>query len=204
MTDTIRAFIAIKLPESVTSGILDLQKDLKNKGLVIKWVRPENIHLTLKFLGNISLVEVNAAKHAILDTTVNFAPFVLTAAKIGVFATVRKPRILWTGIKGDTKHLVDLQKSLDRQLAVAGFEPEKRPFKAHLTIGRFKKNGRFKKKNDPKMLSDAIMEFEHFESKKFMADRIILFKSELRPSGAVYTEISGQDLESGEYARKTP
>ena len=188
MPDTTRAFIAIELPEEITAFIHKIQEGLRSYGLKARWVRPENIHLTLKFLGDINNEDIKKAGDAIISAAGENASMSLGAKGIGVFPGVKRPRVIWTGIAGQTKELADLQKTLDEKLETAGFPKEMRPFKGHLTIARIKG------KVDARRLIDAMQEFGRFESKTFMADEVVLFKSELKPSGAVYTKLMSATL----------
>ena len=133
-----RTFIAFKLPEEVIASLGELQTALKRQGLKLRWVRPDNIHLTLKFLGDISVEEMAVVKGIIGAVVQNQAVFSLAAKGLGVFPSVKKARVLWSGIHGDVKRLGELQSNLDRALAEMGFEPEKRVFRGHLTLGRVK------------------------------------------------------------------
>jgi len=183
-----RTFIAFKLPEEVTASLGELQTALKQQGLKLRWVRPDNIHLTLKFLGDISTEEIPAVKRVIRAVSQKQTVFSLEAKGLGVFPTVKKARVLWSGIHGDVKRLRDLQSNLDRALADIGFEPEKRAFRGHLTLGRIK--GRI----DGRTLVSAISRFGSFASPPLTTERLILFKSDLKPTGAVYQELFSENL----------
>ena len=180
-SDTIRAFIALELPEEIIAFIRKIQEGLRSYGFKARWVRPENIHLTLKFLGDINSEEIKKAGDAIISAASENASMSLSAKGIGFFPGVKRSQVIWTGIAGQTRELADLQKTLDGKLDTVGFPKEKRPFKGHLTIARIKR------KIDARRLVDAMKEFAKFESKTFIADEVVLFKSELKPSGAVYT-----------------
>jgi 2'-5' RNA ligase len=188
MSKTIRTFIAIEIPGDIISKIRELQEGIKVYGLKIRWVRPENIHLTLKFLGDVEADKIGEISEAISKTVEGYTPISLTAKGIGVFPSIRRPRVLWVGLTGQLESLVKLQKTLDENLKVLGFPGEKRPFKGHLTMGRIKA------KIDVKKFGDALMEFRNFESETFTADQIVLYKSELKPSGAFYTELASASL----------
>jgi len=184
MSDTLRTFIAIELPEKIVSAISKVQEGIRSYGFKIRWVRPENIHLTLKFLGNIKEDDTKKVGNTIFESVKGYKPISLKAKGIGVFPGIKKPRVIWTGISDQLNLLTELQKTLDEKLEEIGFPKEKRPFRGHLTLGRAKA------KIDPKRLSDALKEFAKFESESFSADRVILYKSELRPKGAVYTKLA--------------
>ena len=184
MSKTIRTFIAIEIPGNIVSKIRELQEGVKVYGLKIRWVRPENIHLTLKFLGDVEAIKISEIAGVISKSVKGHTPISLKAKGIGVFPSIKRPRVLWVGLTGQLESLVQLQKTLDENLEVFGFVREKRPFKGHLTMGRIKD------KIDVKKFGDALMAFRSFESEIFNADHIVLYKSELKPSGAVYTELA--------------
>lgn len=184
MADTLRAFIAFKLPDPVVLFIRELQADLKNRPeLRLKWVRPESVHLTLKFLGNIRPDAAAPIAGAMAETAAAWPPLSLSARGLGAFPTPKKARVVWLGLTGDTHSLIELQKDLDARLAPLGFPRETRSFKAHLTMGRAKG------KVDPRSLVEAITAGAESASPAFPADRLILFKSDLKPDGAVHTPL---------------
>lgn len=188
MSDIIRAFIAFELPERIISSIRNVQDGIKNYGFKVRWVRPENIHLTLKFLGDIEEADTEVVGGTISEAVKGYGPISLAAKGIGVFPGIKRPRVIWVGLTGQMESLIDLHESLDENLETIGFPRENRPFKGHLTLGRAKGN------IDPKRLFDAMEEFKGFESETFVANQIILFKSELKPSGAVYTKLRSVSL----------
>lgn len=188
MTETFRAFIAIDLPERVRSALGEAQKVLKLQGFRVKWVRPSSIHLTLKFLGSTAVADVDKIVAAMALAAQNCTPFSLAAKGIGVFPDIRRARVIWTGLTGGLETLQQMQQSLDGHLADQGFAPENRDFKAHLTLGRVKG------KINSNHLKAALIELAGFESKPFDVSRMILFKSELRAGGAVYTQVQGVSL----------
>jgi len=188
MSETIRTFIAIELPEAVLSHIEKVQKGIKSCGFKASWVQTKGIHLTLKFLGNIAASDAEKVGEAMSETAKAHRPISLSAKGIGVFPGIKKPRVIWVGLSGDTHPLIQMQKNLDENLQCLGFPKEDRPFKGHLTLARIKES------IDAAKLLEAMNKFGSFESEKFTADKIILFKSELKPSGAVYTKLINVNL----------
>jgi 2'-5' RNA ligase len=176
-----RTFIAFKLPDNILESIGGIQKELKNRGLRLKWVNPENIHLTLKFLGDVSRDRIDSIESAITMSVEGLQPFSLFAGGIGVFPNVSRPRVVWVGIDGEIDTLALLQKRIDENLVKIGFHPEKRTYKGHLTIGRIRKAP------NPELLKTRLREFFDYATEPFQADEVILFQSDLRPEGAVYT-----------------
>jgi len=183
MSNIIRTFIAIELPEKIIYTISKVQEEIKSYGLKIRWVRPENIHLTLKFLGDIKTADTEKVARAVSESATGYPALSLAVKGIGVFPGIKKPRVLWLGISKQLDLLTALQKTLDEKLEAMGFPKEKRPFRGHLTLGRIKSV------IDPKTLHDVLKEFIQFESESFFADKIILYKSDLKPNGAVYTKL---------------
>lgn len=184
MSKTIRTFIAIEIPGNVIFKIRELQEGIKVYGLKIRWVRSENIHLTLKFLGDVEAVKIGEIAEAISKTVKGYTPISLKAKGVGVFPSIKRPRVLWVGLTGQLEVLLKLQKTLDENLKLLGFPGEKRPFKGHLTMGRIKE------RIDVKKFGDALMAFRRFESETFTAGQLVLYKSELKPLGAVYTRLA--------------
>lgn len=183
MSQTLRSFIAFELPAEVISLLDDLQQGLKSLPLKAKWVRPQNIHLTLKFLGNIDPANIADIRQAMADAAEDCTPFTLTVTGIGFFPGIKRPRVVWAGLGGETEILLNLQHRLALRLAAIGFPKEKRPFKAHLTLGRIRHAV------NSRIVGRAIEDYSNLANLQFAADRIILFKSDLKPTGAVYTPL---------------
>lgn len=170
----IRTFIALPIPDNLRKTLRTAISDLREKNAGVKWVRPESVHITLKFLGNINedLIDPLARE---LDTAASFCPELnLSFSGFGVFPNSRRPRVIWVGLKGDTAQLGELASSIDRGCAKFGIKPEKRPFNAHITLGRLKA---------PSMIDLDINLIEE----DFNATQVLFYKSELLPQGARYT-----------------
>ena len=189
MPPTIRTFIALELPPSVISLLEKVQEDLKSMRLRAKWVRPENIHLTLKFLGNINPGDIDKIGGAMMDAVDDFAAINLVAGGVGVFPGIKRPRVIWVGLGGQIQLLFAMQRVLEDNLAGLGFKKEKRPFKGHLTLGRFRQTA------NPNTIRQIMREYANLYSEEFTARRIILFKSDLKPTGAVYSQLQQAVLE---------
>jgi len=189
---TIRTFIAIELSSEAHHALADLQNRLKTvvPPKAVRWTAPQNIHLTLHFLGDITVDDAEKASQAIDVTTLAYNPFLLTLEKLGCFPNIRRPRIVWVGVLGDITVLTSLHHDLgDRLKTAINFAPEARPYSPHLTIGRVSKGipsrhlaqlSQVLQQEQPKVGSLAEMR----------VTTISLMKSELKPAGAVYTQIS--------------
>ncbi len=188
MADTLRAFIAIPLPPEVTDLAADLQTRLRSGGLKLRWVRLQGMHLTLKFLGDIPESLVGDLGRAMQRAGSGFGSVDLTTQGMGVFPGIRRPRVLWLGIGGETERLGQLHGRLDAELEQIGFARDKRPFRAHLTLARAKGvvNAR--------LLLDAMQTRGQYAARPFQAQQMILYQSDLQPRGAVYTARAKVDL----------
>ncbi len=184
MGEKLRAFIAISLPESVLQAIGSAQETLKRSDLKIRWVRKEGIHLTLKFLGDIERSDLEKIFGAMERTARAFSPFWVRGEGVGVFPNFKRPRVAWVGVSGDVEVLLALQRDLESQLSGLGFPKEKRPFGGHLTLGRVK--GRV----DGTKLRESLEAMGDFQTESFQVRSVVLFQSDLRPDGAVYSRLA--------------
>ena len=182
---TIRAFLAMDPPPEVLRRIADIQEVLKKtlRGS-ISWVRPEGIHLTLKFFGDIAAEDLQPISEVVSGQATGMRPLHLNIKGLGVFPGIRRPRVLWLGVGGEVAQLIALQGVLDQGFETCGIKKEERPFRAHLTLARIK---------SPQGLSglDKVLEEKEAESAgSFEAKSLILFKSDLTPKGAIYTVLA--------------
>ncbi len=198
MSDKIRAFVALKLPENTVSSIRRMQEDLKPYRFPVRWVRPEKIHLTIKFFGEIAESDIKNIGAAMDNCAGNYAPLSLSARGVGVFPGITRPRVIWTGISGEASLLSALRNDLENRFEETGFKREDRPFKGHLTIGRFRE------KADREKLIEALRKFQSFESEIFVAGKLYLYKSDLRPEGPVYTELLSVSFNSDKITGPSP
>lgn len=182
---SIRAFLAVDPPQEVLNEIVRIQDRLKK--VVhgdIRWVRSGGIHLTLKFFGNISESDSANIFRVIKNNIVNIKPFTLNTRRVGAFPDVKRPRVLWLGMDGDTDILISLQRGIDGGLQDCGFKKEDRPFRPHLTLARIK---------EPKGLiglAKIIEKSEDYTAGSFIVGGLNLFKSNLTSQGAVYTKLA--------------
>ena len=188
---TIRSFIAIELSDEARSVLADLQNRLKAvvPPKTVRWTAPQNIHLTLHFLGEVEVNEVEQVSRAVKTAASHCRPFSLTLTGLGCFPNTRRPRIVWVGVRGETELLVALHQTLGEGLKVIDFKPEVRPYSPHLTIGRVK-NGL-----PPRQLTQLgeVLDQEIRligELATLNVVELSLIKSELTPSGPVYTPLT--------------
>jgi RNA 2',3'-cyclic 3'-phosphodiesterase len=181
----IRAFIAIEIPSDIKTTLKDLQSRLKrNNPTSIKWVEPANIHLTLKFLGNISTSQIDPVTSAMQTSVSAFHPFRLQIQALGAFPNFNRPQVLWVGLNGDLKVLLNLQHILDLNLSRLGFAADERPFSAHLTLGRVRDTATLLEKQN----IGKTMAADHFESNSgFVVQSLNLMQSQLSSTGPNHT-----------------
>lgn len=189
MEKPIRAFIAFDLPAAVIQRAAELQRDLKSRGLKLRWVRPQNMHLTVKFLGDIPPDRTAGLAQAMAQAAQAAAPLELSVQGIGVFPGMRRPRILWIGLGGQIEALGRLQADLEDALAALDIPKESRPFKAHLTLARMDR------RVDAQQLLQCIEAVGRFEPSRFQASELILYQSDLRPQGPMYIPLARAALE---------
>ncbi len=141
MTKKIRTFIAVELAPAVVAQAVSLVEQLRPAGADVKWVASQNMHLTLKFLGDVREEDTADVCRVVSKTVAEFEPFDITLGGAGAFPNARRPRTLWIGVTQGEKELVRLQTAMERALAKRGFPKEGREFHPHLTIGRVREGG---------------------------------------------------------------
>ena len=184
-----RLFIAIELPPQIKQGIAKVQEGLRKAGANAGWTRPEGIHLTLKFLGEVPELKVKEILQALSGAAQGFGNLNLDVAGAGAFPNMKTPRVLWLGVTGDVEKLGLLQAVVEDAMVKLGFEQEERKFSPHLTLARIK----FPKPRDN--WQQKIESIEDVKLGGFEADRVSLMKSELKREGAVYTEVGKVELQ---------
>jgi 2'-5' RNA ligase len=190
--EKIRTFIAIELPQDVKAILSRLQTALgEDKDTSVKWVNPQSIHLTLKFLGNVDTEAIPQITNAMAKSVKIAKSFSLQLSEIGAFPNTRSPRVVWVGLKGDTEILSELQKRLEGSLETIGFPPENKAFSPHLTLGRVRNQIR---PNQCRALAELLSTAKLKAAPTFHVNSIDLMKSELTPKGAIYTKLAAVNL----------
>jgi len=186
--EKIRTFVAIPISSEVRQACAQLLKDMEPIPAKVKWVKPESIHITLKFLGNLQLSDVQRVEEAVGSAVKNIAAFSLQAEGIGAFPSFRRPRVFWVGLNESSLiPLHMLQQRVESELVAAGFPAEERPFKPHLTLGRVKTLQGIKK------VVDYLKNYS-FPSLPFMVKEVLVMRSQLRPEGAYYSVLNAYRL----------
>jgi 2'-5' RNA ligase len=190
--DEIRSFIAIELPEEVKGELARLRCEMGGaEHSFVKWVAPEGIHLTLKFLGNIPSEAVKDITEAIREASQVASPFRLDILGLGAFPNLRQPRVLWVGIGGEIDRLSSLQQDVDSLLAPLGFAREERPFAPHLTLARIRQGA---SSSEIKSFSQLVASVNLQTNYSVNVQAVSLMRSQLTPRGAVYTHLAVVEL----------
>ena len=185
-TQPLRAFLAIELPHDIRDRIEEIKERLRPALKGIRWTRAEGMHLTVQFFGDIFPEDVDRISAVVTRNTRDSAPMELSLDAPGAFPSLRRPRVLWIGVGGETARLAALQGVIERDLErECGLPGEKRPFKAHLTLGRARSRGGI-----ISGVGDLLEMVEGSDLQRFDVRELILFRSELRPAGPVYTKLA--------------
>lgn len=179
----LRCFISAEFPESLKQDISAAADALKKSGADIKWVSPESLHITLKFLGHTEESIVQEIITVLQKKIAPYNPFYIKIAGIGCFPEKRHPKIIWVGVE-DSALLRRLQEDVEEEMAGLGYPREKRAFSPHLTIGRVRSQRR---------ITEILKRLEEFRTLSFGTmeiNKVSLMKSELKPAGAEYSAVA--------------
>ena len=184
-----RIFCAVELPDSVRAELQEhidrLREAVPNASA--SWTRVENIHLTLKFFGNVNVDRIPRISNAVVRAVNEFPPFPIAIGKTGVFPKPSRAQVLWIGVSDPSGKLSEVQRQLEHECAKEGFEKEDRAYRPHLTIARLRKP------EGARLLADAHLNIE-FETAEITVSELIVFRSELSSKGSKYTAISRHEL----------
>ena len=196
----VRAFIAIELPSEILEPIARLQTRVQQAvppGLV-RWVHPEGIHLTLKFLGDVEQSRLPEIETGLCDACAPYAPFSLRFGDLGCFSNPQRPRVVWVGVQDTSGTLTDLHNAIERAIAPLGFPTDRRGFHPHLTLGRVKNARPSARKTAEWADLGAYLTRAEVRVGQMQAQAVHLMRSELLPFGAVYTALAVCPLGGGE------
>ena len=194
--EEIRSFIAIELPDDLRQRLGQLEARLKSgRQSGVKWVDPNGIHLTLKFLGNIVTDTIAKVTGAMEEAAQGIPPFRIEVRGLGVFPNLKRVQVAWVGVGREIDKLAKIQQRIESSLEHLGFTPELRPFTAHLTIARLR--------NDASLMDrqtfGQLITGAKFEGGIVNVDSISLMKSQLTREGAIYSRISLVSLNKGSF-----
>jgi 2'-5' RNA ligase len=191
-SSVVRAFIAVDLSSEVKKGLEQVSGELKRllPGNAIRWVPVANIHLTLKFLGDVSQANIAALKKILDSVAVLHQACEFRAGGIGAFPRLTQPRVVWIGIDAP-QELSAIQHSLEAETARLGYAPEERPFSPHLTLGRVSRNAT---RRDIHQISEVLSTYETGFLGSTHLQALHLYRSDLNPGGAVYSRLHSAQL----------
>lgn len=181
--ERLRIFFAIELPREVKGELSRLQAELKSPNLSAKWVSPENIHLTIKFLGSVDSGKIAEIKRSLKQCLKDEKNFSFRLNGLGVFPSSSRPRVVWVGVEEEDEKLKRIAEKIEAALEEIGFPREKRKFSAHVTLARIKREenpGELKRK----------MEGKGYSSHPIRISKIAIMKSDLTPKGPIYTKLN--------------
>ena len=188
----IRAFIAIQLPVFIQQQLDELARRIQ--GLVkikaVRWVPAKNIHLTLKFLGDVSPNNIDLLTKVLNNEVSTHPAFEITLSEVGAFPNTRRPRVIWVGIDAPPP-LLDLQKGVDARTVRLGYPSEDRPYSPHLTLARISQNA---PPDEVRQVGEVLTGLKIGIVGKFTADAVHLFRSDLQIGGAVYSSLNKSSL----------
>jgi 2'-5' RNA ligase len=181
LPSSIRAFLAVDLTPDVRAAVVELKKQLAATVAGVGWVRDENVHATIKFLGNIAATQIAVLRQALSPIASRFAPFTVRARTVGAFPSPSRPRVVWVGLTSE--ELPRLAAAVEAALEPFGFTREQRPFRSHITLGRM---------HAPQAwapLADALRSHLSDDFGSCRIDELVAYRSELQRTGAVYTKL---------------
>jgi RNA 2',3'-cyclic 3'-phosphodiesterase len=178
---TLRTFTAVEITKAIRARAEELINSLAGTSADVKWVEPHNLHLTLKFLGDVHEREIAAVCAAVAHGAAKVEPFEVEVRRAGAFPTAARPRTLWLGVAAGTEPIITLHDRVEAELAKLGYREEHRRFQAHLTIGRVRGAG-------PGIaeLGDRLRQHADFLAGRMTVSKVTVFASTLTPDGPIY------------------
>ena len=173
---SIRTFIAVELPDDIKQEIGDFISQLRPQIRGVRWVEPLNLHLTMKFLGNVEEDSINKIVNGVSEVAQHHSHFIIQMENFGAFPGMKRPRVLWIGVKNGLNELSQLAASVENKMVKLGFELESRKFSPHLTVGRVRRGKRV-------YIPQDVPSFGPVE---FDVTTVTVMKSTLTPEGPIY------------------
>ncbi len=185
MKQRVRTFVAVETSEAVRAAAAKLIRKFARCDANVRWVEPENMHLTLKFLGDVDALEIPDVCRAVEQAVAEVPGFSFNVAGAGAFPKIERPRTLWLGVTSGAEELIELNKQIEKGLKTLGYPPDNRRFSPHLTLGRVKRTG-------PELdeLSELITSLADHPVGTTAVDEVTVFSSELTREGPVYQALS--------------
>lgn len=196
--DAVRAFIAVALSDDARQQLGEIEKQIQTRSgesarRAVRWVPAANIHLTLKFLGDVSTANLQSLDRILRAETIHHLAFPFVIEGTGAFPNIRRPRVIWAGAR-HSPELMRLQKAIDLETSKLGYPSEERPFSPHLTLGRVSQQAR---PEELALVAKALEQVQPGEIAAMQVETVHLFRSDLRPGGPVYTSLYRYTLNPG-------
>ena len=183
MNQPIRCFIAIEIPETIQNQLARIQGTLRNQIQKASWVKPSNIHLTLKFLGDVDPEDLESIGEAIEGVAIRHRSFSLRIGGLGTFPNFARPRVMWAGVKVGGERVSAIAQDINVALGDCGFSLDIKKFNPHLTIARLKE------RIDLRPYTNQYRQYDRIDGAEMSVDTISLIQSQLHPTGAIYSTL---------------
>jgi 2'-5' RNA ligase len=195
---SVRTFVAVELDSSIRQGLSGMQSDLQRHldEWSIRWVRPQGIHLTLNFLGDVPVGRLDSIGKALARACRGLEPFEVRPAGLGCFPNTQRPRVIWVGLTGDVESLLVLQKATTTALDALGFAPEGRAYSPHLTLGRVRQGSSGRERT---VIGACVQKADVPDLDAMRVESVSLMRSDLSRQGARYHRLDGFPLEGGRH-----
>ena len=188
MPRPIRCFIAIEIPETIQNRLVRIQGTLRAQIQKASWVKPGNIHLTLKFLGDVAPEDLESIGEAIEEVAIRHRRFSLRIGGLGAFPNFARPRVMWTGVKAGGERVSALAQDINVALSCCGFLRDTNKFNPHLTIARLKE------RIDLRPYANQYRQYDSIQGAEMSVKTISLIQSQLHPTGAIYSTLQSYSL----------
>lgn len=189
MAQPVRTFIAVELAPELRAKVMQLIEHFKPTTTKVKWVEEENLHFTIKFLGDLDLTETHQVCKAVQTVTTEMASFPIEVGQLGAFPTLEQPRTVWLGLNSGEAAFIALHDALDAELAKLHFRTEKRKFVPHLTLGRVRSSP-----TGTTDLAKRLVARPNYEIGPMLVEKVDVFSSQLTSKGSVYQRLGGGEL----------
>jgi 2'-5' RNA ligase len=189
MKPTLRTFVAVEINSAVRQRTEELIEQLRSAGADVKWVAVHNLHLTLKFLGDVVSREIPRVCEAVGRGASEVEPFELEVRGAGAFPNARRPRTLWLGVGGGSQEMVALHEKVEGPLKKLGFRPEHRRHQPHLTIGRIRRGG-----PGVTELGQLLEQHADYVAGRVKVSQVVVLSSQLDRGGPTYEALSRAKL----------
>lgn len=190
MTQPVRTFVAVELALELRPRVMRLIEQFKPTSTKVKWVEEENLHFTLKFLGDLDLTDTHQVCKAVQEVTAELPSFPVDVGELGAFPSLEQPRTVWLGLTSGNDAFVALHDALDEALARLNFRTEKRKFVPHVTLGRVRSSPA-----GTTDLAERLVESSGHEIGPMSVEKVDVFSSKLTPKGAFYQRLGSGELQ---------